>query len=254
MNYEKIYNLIIKKAENRGKLTNECEIHHILPRSLGGSNHVDNLVTLTYKEHYVCHRLLTYIYPNLKEMHFAFWMMSNRFKNSIRITASTYRLCKINYIKHRSGVPLSAEVKLKISISKKNNPCFFWVGRNHTEESKEKMRISALNRNISEENEAIRRKKISEAHLGKPLSENHKKNLSDSKKGDKNPMFGKFGKDHAKSKKIYQYDMKGDFIREWENAKIASKELNISYSGIRNCVNNVTKSSGKFIWTEIYIN
>lgn len=251
MNYEKIYQLIIEKAKKRQELINEYEIHHILPRSLGGQDTSDNLVKLTYKEHYVCHRLLTYIYPNLKQMHFAFWMMSNRFKNSIRITANTYRLCKINYIKHRSGIPLSEEVKLKISISKKNNPCFFWVGKKHSELTKEKMRISALNRNISKENELIRREKISKSHLGKTLSESHKQNISDSKKGDKNPMFGKCGKNNTNSKIVYQYDLEGNFIKEWENAKIASKELNISYNGIRNCVNKITKSSGKFIWIDV---
>ena len=35
------------------------EKHHIVPRSMGGSNKKSNLVDLTAREHYVCHRLLT---------------------------------------------------------------------------------------------------------------------------------------------------------------------------------------------------
>lgn len=34
------------------------EKHHILPKSLGGSNARNNLVSLTAREHYICHLLL----------------------------------------------------------------------------------------------------------------------------------------------------------------------------------------------------
>lgn len=36
------------------------ENHHIIPRSLGGTNCIDNLVTLTAREHYIVHLLLVY--------------------------------------------------------------------------------------------------------------------------------------------------------------------------------------------------
>ena len=69
MNHQKVYDNIIKNAkfENRKKLrknkTNYIyyEKHHILPKCLGGNNDKENLVLLTAKEHYVCHKLLTYI-------------------------------------------------------------------------------------------------------------------------------------------------------------------------------------------------
>lgn len=35
------------------------ECHHIIPKSMGGSNDKENLVRLTAREHFVCHRLLT---------------------------------------------------------------------------------------------------------------------------------------------------------------------------------------------------
>ena len=57
------YNQLVKKAKVRNltKETSDCyvEIHHIIPRSLGGSNDKENLVVLTAKEHYIAHHLLS---------------------------------------------------------------------------------------------------------------------------------------------------------------------------------------------------
>jgi hypothetical protein len=140
--------------------------------------------------------------------------MSNRFKNQIRITAKTYRLCKINYIKYRKNIPLTPEVKLKISISRKKNSNDWWIGRKHTEETKVKQSISALNRNIVEENELKRRDGISKSHLGKAKTEEHCLNIAKSKIGEKNPMYGKTGKNNVNSKIIYQYTLDKVFIRQ----------------------------------------
>ncbi|MCG7944843.1 MAG: HNH endonuclease [Candidatus Thiodiazotropha taylori] len=38
------------------------ETHHIIPKSLGGSDHPNNLIKLTPKEHYIAHRLLAKIH------------------------------------------------------------------------------------------------------------------------------------------------------------------------------------------------
>lgn len=54
-----IYFGIISNAKSRSKLTVYCERHHIIPRSLGGDDSLDNLVYLTGREHFICHRLLT---------------------------------------------------------------------------------------------------------------------------------------------------------------------------------------------------
>jgi 5-methylcytosine-specific restriction endonuclease McrA len=40
------------------KLIGYKEIHHILPKSLGGSNDKSNLVELTAREHYIVHMLI----------------------------------------------------------------------------------------------------------------------------------------------------------------------------------------------------
>lgn len=63
MNYLKIYNNIINRGKNR-ILTTYTESHHILPKCMGGTDDLDNLVKLTPEEHYVAHQLLAKIYPN----------------------------------------------------------------------------------------------------------------------------------------------------------------------------------------------
>lgn len=61
MDYQKIYdNLVKKRLENPP--TEKFERHHIVPRSLGGSNNDDIIVKLTYREHYIAHLLLCKIY------------------------------------------------------------------------------------------------------------------------------------------------------------------------------------------------
>ena len=57
MNYEKNYFQLIEKAKSR-KTDLPTEIHHILPRSLGGTDEETNLVKLTFREHYLAHYLL----------------------------------------------------------------------------------------------------------------------------------------------------------------------------------------------------
>ncbi len=95
MNYEGIYKSII---ENRIKtpLSKEVygEIHHIIPRCLGGLDEKENLVKLSAREHFICHALLAEIYPKETfewyKMNHAFLMMKcesadhggNRYFNS----------------------------------------------------------------------------------------------------------------------------------------------------------------------------
>lgn len=54
------YYTIIDRAcqENREQNSDIYERHHIVPRSLGGSDSADNLVYLTFREHYFIHLLL----------------------------------------------------------------------------------------------------------------------------------------------------------------------------------------------------
>jgi hypothetical protein len=56
---------------------------------------------------------------------------------------------------------------------------------------------------------------------------------------------------HPNSKKVYQYDLNGDFIKEWINATEASKHFKVPVCNIASCCckNIATKSSCGFQWS-----
>jgi hypothetical protein len=85
MNYKKIYDDLIYRAQNR--VTNGqtyYERHHIIPKCMNGTNDLDNIVYLLPEEHYVAHQLLVKIYPEIPELAFAANMMcTNRPNNKL---------------------------------------------------------------------------------------------------------------------------------------------------------------------------
>lgn len=62
MKYKKIYDEIIKNRLDNPVLNDYTECHHIIPKSLGGSDDEANLVNLLAREHFICHLLLTKMY------------------------------------------------------------------------------------------------------------------------------------------------------------------------------------------------
>lgn len=74
---------------------------------------------------------------------------------------------------------------------------YYWQNRKHSSESIKKMSESAKVRKITQENEEIRRKKISlnSARRGIPMTEEFKKNLSKARMGENNP-YSKYLRDN----------------------------------------------------------
>ncbi len=73
--------------------TNYVESHHIVPKSLGGTNSKSNLVYLTAKEHFVAHKLLTKFLKigsnaHIKMMYAFSYMLTGNGNNSERIYSS----------------------------------------------------------------------------------------------------------------------------------------------------------------------
>lgn len=79
MHYHKIYNQIIEKRKLEEPKDGYTEVHHIVPRSLGGGDNKENLVKLTAREHFICHYLLAKMYNKESlewyKMNHAFMMM-----------------------------------------------------------------------------------------------------------------------------------------------------------------------------------
>lgn len=70
MDYVKHYHLLVAKAKGR-VLEGYVEVHHVIPRCMGGTDDKENLVQFTPEEHYVAHQLLHKIYPKERGLAFA---------------------------------------------------------------------------------------------------------------------------------------------------------------------------------------
>ena len=121
MNHQNIYNKLIERAKNR-VLEGYTETHHIIPKCLGGEDTEDNLVNLTAREHFLCHKLLCEIYPCNHKLSQALWLMAigkRRYKknNPYKITGREYERLKIKFIESRKGKPITESHKNKIGKS-----------------------------------------------------------------------------------------------------------------------------------------
>ena len=84
MNYQIIYDSLMEKGKARGEINGYYESHHIVPKCLGGSDELNNLVDLTPEEHYVAHQLLAKINPTHAGLLYAAVMMCrNRTTNKL---------------------------------------------------------------------------------------------------------------------------------------------------------------------------
>jgi hypothetical protein len=89
MDYKKIYyNIIENRKKNPISKSEYGERHHIIPKSLNGSDDISNIVKLTAREHFICHALLAEMYEeNTMEwykMNHAFMMMKSESHNQSR--------------------------------------------------------------------------------------------------------------------------------------------------------------------------
>lgn len=57
--YTQCYQKIINRSQNRQLVDEYTERHHIIPKSMGGDDNIHNIATLTAREHFICHLLLT---------------------------------------------------------------------------------------------------------------------------------------------------------------------------------------------------
>lgn len=119
--YYKWYRNIIENAKRRD-ITGYTEQHHIIPRSLGGSNDKNNLVALTAKEHFICHVLLTKFTKGLeyqKMLYACNGMKRSRNYQNRYINSRLFETIKKEFSKMHSeklkGKKLSKEHKAEIS-------------------------------------------------------------------------------------------------------------------------------------------
>lgn len=116
--YTKWYYKLINNVQQRASFKGYGEEHHIIPKSLGGSNKPINLVKLTAKEHFIVHHLLTKMVTgkDSSKMWFAFYCMAYQTvtnqKRDYIITARIYNIIRLEVAKAASQ--RSHKTKLKI--------------------------------------------------------------------------------------------------------------------------------------------
>lgn len=182
MNYKKIYDQIINRAKSREKLEGYKERHHIVPKCMNGDNCKDNIVELTAREHFICHWLLYEIHPKNYKLATAFWNMcgvkSKKTQQRYIPSSRVIEYSRIVLSDTRKGMKFSEEHVAKLRMVN--------IGRKQSKEEIENRRKSLIGLKRSEE--AIKNIKRGltgrkSFRKGEKLNEEHKKKISDAKKG-----------------------------------------------------------------------
>jgi len=222
--YTGIYYKIIERAKLRN-IVGYVEKHHIIPRSLGGTNKKDNIVSLTAREHFICHWLLTKMVNSTKhkyQMWNAFSCMLYRENNNqsrYKISSRTFENIKRNN-SHLKSILWSGE----------SNPMY---GKTHTDDSKQKISNTHKGREKSIEE----RKAISQALSEKPKSKKHKQSLKNAWKKNKANRSGKnsswYGRSHSEESK--------EKIRQ---RMLTSPKISCPYCGLESTPGNIKRWHG----------
>jgi hypothetical protein len=212
--YHQYYFIIINRAKSRNLPTDTyTEKHHIIPKSLGGNESMENIVKLTSREHFICHILLTKFTTGKDKSKMIFAVMgmkrkgkgqTNRYVNS-RLYDAARLLAAKEFSLINKGRKHSDETKAKIStlsslktnsketrakisaalLGKKKSIEHIAKMKNHkhSEESIEKMKLANTGKKHSDEARA----KMSASGKGKPKSEETKLKISLANKGKSKP-------------------------------------------------------------------
>lgn len=159
--YSQCYYNIINRAKSR-VLEGYVETHHVIPKSLGGTDTRENLVELTAREHYICHLLLPKMTSGVsyQKMLYAYTIMSGR----KLYNSKKYNFYRTEYAKINSELR-SGEGNGMFGADRKGEKNTFF-GRKHSEETKRK----------------ISNKKKGVSISLPPMTEEHKKKISANQK------------------------------------------------------------------------
>jgi hypothetical protein len=176
------YMNIVNTAKNRKPLDSNCEKHHIIPKSLGGDNSKENLVNLSFKEHVLCHHLLTKFTEgsdHCKMLNaYSFFLGKNKYNNRPNLTLRQAALARKFNSLAKQG---------------ENNP-MFGVSPWNKGISPESHVLEAMKRGAADWRAAggindEYKNKISQSLLGVPKSKEHNANMTLAKKGVRSHHF-----------------------------------------------------------------
>lgn len=174
---EKYEELIAYRKANPPPPDCYCEVHHIQPLSLWGSDEPENRVRLTAKEHLLAH----------------YYLLKSALEKGWPMTLAKM-LPAFQLMAHKAGmIPELTETELEAIGTEyqkaKELKSFMMKDRLVTDETRRKLSEANKGKHLTEE----AKRKMSLAKRGKTLTEEHKQHLSKVRKGKKNPMYGKRG-------------------------------------------------------------
>lgn len=177
--YYSWYCNIIQSAQTTAR-TGYTEKHHIIPKSFGGLNDTSNLVRLSAREHFICHRLLVKCTEGQakRKMYWALHkMMYQCTKDQVRHTPNsrTFEILRQEFVNNVCKKQVVSEAQrqrwIKMNESRK--------GTKLTDKHRKAMSDARQGRILSEEHKA----KISQSNKGKPKSEEHKEKIRQARLG-----------------------------------------------------------------------
>ena len=209
MNYQKIYNNLIKRATRRIS-EGYVEKHHIVPRCLGGTDAKENIVNLYPEEHYLAHLLLCKLNQgNSKLLYAAMNMTSGSMINNGKRNNKAYGWLRRQYAESMSGDNnpnrRNPEIQKKAALKR--------VGQTRTEETKARMSAAQKGRIFTEE---TKRNMAEAAKNRPPISEETRTKLK-----SRTPNKGMLGKTmSAETKAKMSASQQGKRMSEEAKAKM----------------------------------
>lgn len=198
------------------------EVHHVLPRCMGGTNNKENLVRMLARKHFEAHLYLVKMFPemsyNWHKMIKALHKMSfGLHKNEYKIMADEYE-----QIRKLNSQPISSEHKENISKG---------VKIAHTPEVRERIRKSLTGQKRSAESIQNYHKAAS-----KPEAREARKRRA-------------AGKNNPRARKVDKYDPKThQLIDQFDTINDAAKSVNVPRDYIRWCCQGRYQETGGFVW------
>jgi hypothetical protein len=102
------------------------EVHHIIPRCLGGNNNPENLITLTPRQHFIAHWILWKAYKT-KELTASFFAMCNQNNpyqsRNPKISSRVYETLRLQFVSNikQSTIQLWKSEEYRIKHAATNN-------------------------------------------------------------------------------------------------------------------------------------
>lgn len=221
--YTQFINNILNK---RGRYISDDvykEKHHIIPKCMGGSDDVDNIIELSGQEHFIAHKLLADNNPSNKKLIYAYWRMANQNKFC---TPEEYERAKTMFVHKISG---------------ENHPLY---NEHPTLQTRRKLSEAKLGKHLPNSV----RQKISQALKNKPRSIQTKQKISQTKTGTKHSEETKRKLSLKNGKHVIAYDIHGNIVGTYCSTREAERQTGIAHTHISDCCNGKQKIAGGYKW------